>query len=104
MGSVVGPDLKTQINALAPGTFMFQGVDYPASAAGIADGGRAGGDIVAGLVREAGQKCPGVRVMMSGYSQGGMVTHNGFGKLSAAEKATVGVSGLYLLETRKGDG
>lgn len=90
IGSVVGPDLRTQINALAPGQFLFQGLDYPANVQGNFDLGRAAGAQLRTLFAETQSKCPNARIFLGGYSQGGMVVHAAFGGLNAQQKGAVG--------------
>jgi cutinase len=94
LGGTVGPALKNAINALAPGLFAFQGVDYEATVDGANSGGAAGGRIATALIDKASQQCPESKIFLSGYSQGAMVVRNGFQRASEEARAKIGVSTL----------
>ncbi|KAJ0417597.1 cutinase-domain-containing protein [Aspergillus carlsbadensis] len=85
MGTVVGPKVGSELDSLTGGKVAIQGVDYPASAAGNAQLGAAGGPEMASLVEQALKQCPDTKVVLGGYSQGAMVVHNAAGKLSAGQ-------------------
>ncbi|KAL3481335.1 cutinase-domain-containing protein [Aspergillus californicus] len=85
MGSIVGPKVGSELDSLTGGKAAIQGVDYPASAAGNAELGAAGGPEMASLVSEALKQCPDTKVVLGGYSQGAMVVHNAAGKLSSGQ-------------------
>lgn len=40
--------------------------------------GADGGKVMASLVQQALKQCPSTKIILSGYSQGGMVVHNAF--------------------------
>lgn len=92
IGSSVGPSLSREIEKLAPGKFLFQGIDYQADIAGITALGRPGGQIAVRQIGEASTLCPDAKIFLSGYSQGAMVMHNAVGSIPAQTKAKVGVS------------
>ncbi|GAB7364087.1 hypothetical protein MBLNU230_g4639t1 [Neophaeotheca triangularis] len=83
IGNTVGPGLK---RAMGSGT-DFQGVKYPASAAGNASQGGAGGGTMASMAKAARSKCPNTKLVLAGYSQGAMVVHNALGKGAPADLA-----------------
>ncbi|KAF1934409.1 carbohydrate esterase family 5 protein [Didymella exigua CBS 183.55] len=89
MGTVSGPPMVKAIRSkLGADRVTVQGVDYAASAAGNANSGGDGGKIMAQYVQQALKQCPGTKVIVSGYSQGGMVVHNAFSNgVSASEVA-----------------
>lgn len=51
-------------------------MDYPADAAGNANLGASGGPAMASMAKQVFSSCPDSKVVLSGYSQGGMVVHN----------------------------
>ncbi|KAG7006472.1 cutinase [Physcia stellaris] len=84
IGSVIGPPLLKALQAkVGAAKVAFQGVPYPASAAGNANGGGNGGALMTSLVQQALQQCPDTKVVISGYSQGGSVVHKAGPSLSA---------------------
>ncbi|CAG8418608.1 unnamed protein product [Penicillium salamii] len=91
MGAVVGPEVATQLKSLTGNKVAVQGVTYPASVAGNAELGAAGGPTMAKLVKQALSQCPNTKVVVGGYSQGSMVVHNAAQKLSAGQ-----ISGAVL--------
>lgn len=79
VGTVTGPPMFAALRQkLGANRVTVQGVDYPASFAGNANQGGDGGKIMAGLVTTALSQCPDTKIIVSGYSQGGMVVHNAF--------------------------
>jgi cutinase len=55
---------------------------------GNANLGGDGGKVMAQYVQQALKQCPGTKVIVSGYSQGGMVVHNAFSNgVSASDVA-----------------
>ncbi|CAG8087264.1 unnamed protein product [Penicillium salamii] len=91
MGAVVGPEVATQLKSLTGNKVAVQGVTYPASVAGNAQMGAAGGPTMAKLVKQALSQCPNTKVVVGGYSQGSMVVHNAAKSLSAGQ-----ISGAVL--------
>ncbi|CAG8228271.1 unnamed protein product [Penicillium olsonii] len=91
MGTVVGPEVATQLKSLTGNKVTVQGVTYPASVGGNAELGAAGGPAMAKLVKQALSQCPNTKVVVGGYSQGAMVVHNAAQKLSAGQ-----ISGAVL--------
>ncbi|KAL8801227.1 MAG: hypothetical protein Q9182_004621 [Xanthomendoza sp. 2 TL-2023] len=76
LGSVIGPPLYTALKTkLGAEKIAYQGVPYPASPAGNANGGGTGGALMASLAQQAIQQCPSTKIILSGYSQGGSVVH-----------------------------
>ncbi|KAH7067107.1 cutinase-domain-containing protein [Paraphoma chrysanthemicola] len=93
VGTVSGPPMfKALRSKLGNDRVKVQGVDYPASAGGNANQGADGGKKMAELVAKALSQCPNTKVIVSGYSQGGMVVHNAFKNGLAASQ----VSGAVL--------
>ncbi|KAF9699143.1 hypothetical protein EKO04_002728 [Ascochyta lentis] len=79
MGTISGPPMVKAIRSkLGADRVTVQGVDYAASAAGNANLGADGGKVMAEYVQQALKQCPSTKVIVSGYSQGGMVVHNAF--------------------------
>lgn len=95
VGSSVGPSLIREISKLAPGRFLFQGVDYAADIAGITALGRPGGEIAVRQFGEAAALCPNARIFLSGYSQGAMVMHNAV-RSTSVDKSKIGVRIPFL--------
>ncbi|KAJ4413350.1 hypothetical protein N0V91_000325 [Didymella pomorum] len=89
MGIISGPPMVKAIRSkLGADRVTVQGVDYAASAAGNANLGGDGGKVMAQYVQQALKQCPGTKVIVSGYSQGGMVVHNAFANgISASDVA-----------------
>jgi cutinase len=55
---------------------------------GNANMGADGGKVMAEYVQQALKQCPGTKIIVSGYSQGGMVVHNAFSNgVSASDVA-----------------
>lgn len=94
MGSTVGPALAKQlISTLGASQVAVQGVDYPATievshaATSKTSKHRAdykqsnvslgseGGPTMASLAEKAIKACPSTKIVLSGYSQGGLVIH-----------------------------
>jgi len=88
VGTVAGPPMfKSLRNKLGAGRVTIQGVDYPADSAGNSQLGASGGPTMAADVKQALAQCPSTKIVVSGYSQGGMVVHNAFSSqgLSSAQ-------------------
>ncbi|RAL13904.1 carbohydrate esterase family 5 protein [Aspergillus homomorphus CBS 101889] len=85
MGSVVGPEVASNLQSLTGNKVTVQGVDYPADWAGNMALGTAGGSKMATLVKQALSECPNTKVVLGGYSQGAMVVHNAASQLSAGQ-------------------
>ncbi|KAL8669951.1 MAG: hypothetical protein Q9168_005485 [Polycauliona sp. 1 TL-2023] len=84
IGSVVGPPLRTSLQKKFNNKVNFQGVPYPASVQGNANGGDNGGSLMVSLAQQALQQCPDTKVVLSGYSQGGSVVHKAGTLLTAS--------------------
>jgi len=90
MGAVIGgPTASNLIKILGANKVSVQGVDYPASAEGNADMGGAGGPTMAKLAQQASTACPNTKIVLSGYSQGGMVVHSALKSFSGSKVAAV---------------
>lgn len=89
MGIISGPPMVKAIRSkLGADKVTVQGVDYAASAMGNANMGADGGKVMAEYVQQALKQCPGTKIIVSGYSQGGMVVHNAFSNgVSASDVA-----------------
>ncbi|RAK96786.1 carbohydrate esterase family 5 protein [Aspergillus ibericus CBS 121593] len=85
MGSVVGPEVASQLASLTGNQVTVQGVNYPADWEGNMSLGSSGGPTMASYVKEALQQCPNTKVVLGGYSQGSMVVHNAANSLSAGQ-------------------
>ncbi|KAF4977564.1 hypothetical protein FZEAL_5935 [Fusarium zealandicum] len=86
VGSVAGPPFfQALAEQVGKDKLAVQGVEYAASAGGIMQmGDKAGSDKMVSLVKQAFEKCPSTKVVMSGYSQGAMLVHNAAKSLPAA--------------------
>ncbi|GKZ34965.1 hypothetical protein AbraIFM66950_005404 [Aspergillus brasiliensis] len=87
MGTVVGPEVATQLASLTGNEVTVQGVNYPADWEGNVSLGSSGGPTMASYVKEALQQCPNTKVVLGGYSQGSMVVHYAANQLSADQLA-----------------
>jgi cutinase len=77
VGSVVGPPFFNALKRkLGCDRVAVQGVDYAASVIGNMSGGLDGGPEMARMVEQALERCSDTKIILSGYSQGGMVVHN----------------------------
>ncbi|KAF4448635.1 cutinase precursor [Fusarium austroafricanum] len=85
VGTAAGPPFfQALAEQLGSDKLAVQGVDYAASVGGIMQmGDKAGSEKMASLVKQAYQKCPKTKVVMSGYSQGAMLVHNAAKSLPA---------------------
>lgn len=91
MGETVGPSLVEGLD-LSFQSWAFQGVTYDATVDGDECLGLPGGAVLAGLLEKAITTCPNSKIVVSGYSEGAMVAHNGVAYASDAAKAAVTVS------------
>ncbi|KAF6819415.1 cutinase [Colletotrichum plurivorum] len=86
LGSVVGPGLQRDVQAaLGADKVDVVGVAYPADMGGIMSettGSGPGSVAMANQANQAIAKCPQTKLILTGYSQGGMVVHNAGKKLS----------------------
>lgn len=123
VGTISGPPMFKAIRAkLGADRVTVQGVDYPASVAvsrirkyknkykllitqqGNANQGADGGKKMADLVATALAQCPTTKIVVSGYSQGGMVVHNAFKNgLSSTKIAGAVLFGDPLKRSAVGD-
>ncbi|CAF9934043.1 MAG: hypothetical protein HETSPECPRED_009085 [Heterodermia speciosa] len=94
IGSVIGPPLlKALQSKVGAGKVAYQGVPYAASAAGNAQQGGNGGALMTSLVQQALQQCPDTKIVLSGYSQGGLVVHKSASSLAATPPAAAVIFG-----------
>jgi len=74
LGEIVGPWLS---NNLSPASdWEVCGVYYTANLSGDYCVGLPGGMVARDMLVGAAKKCPDAKIFMSGYSEGGMVSHN----------------------------
>ncbi|KAF9771917.1 hypothetical protein IL306_010386 [Fusarium sp. DS 682] len=85
VGTAAGPPFfQALAEQIGSDKLAVQGVDYAASVGGIMQmGDKAGSEKMASLVKQAYEKCPKTKVVMSGYSQGAMLVHNAARSLPA---------------------
>ncbi|KAF3766621.1 family 5 carbohydrate esterase [Cryphonectria parasitica EP155] len=85
VGTLVGPPFfEAFANIVGNSNLVVQGVDYPANIAGFLEGGDpAGSKTMASDIEQALSDCPGAKVIISGYSQGGQLVHNAANLLSS---------------------
>ncbi|GKT56441.1 carbohydrate esterase family 5 protein [Colletotrichum tofieldiae] len=90
VGTIAGPPFFQALSTQVGGNLAVQGVEYPADIPGFLAGGDANGSqMMATLTEKAITSCPNSAVIMSGYSQGGQLVHNGAAMMSAATVAKV---------------
>jgi Cutinase len=88
LGITVGPVL----NAGLPRGFSVVGVPYTADLAGDYCLGLPGGMVARDMLNQAVKKCPDAKIFMSGYSQGGMISHNAVAYADEEARKHVAVS------------
>ncbi|OLN95220.1 Cutinase 3 [Colletotrichum chlorophyti] len=91
VGTLAGPPFFQALSAqVGPGNLAVQGIEYPANIPGFLAGGDANGSQeMARLTQQAVTNCPSSSVIMSGYSQGGQLVHNGAAMMPPAMTAKV---------------
>jgi hypothetical protein len=89
LGITVGPVLSA---ALSGKDWAVTGVDYNADFAGDNCLGLPGGMVARDMINQAAVRCPDSKIFMSGYSEGGMVSHNGVAYANDEAKKHVAVS------------
>jgi hypothetical protein len=89
LGITVGPVLSS---GLSGRDWSVVGVPYDADFAGDNCLGLPGGQVAKDLLNQAAKKCPDSKLFMSGYSEGGMVSHNGVAYADEETKKHVAVS------------
>lgn len=93
LGISVGPVL----NAGLPRGWSVVGVPYTADLAGDYCLGLPGGMVARDMLNQAAKNCPDAKIFMSGYSQGGMISHNAVAYADDEAKKHVTVSTLLNL-------
>lgn len=89
-GATVGSEFTTALQAVLPFGTQFYGVDYSAGVTGYMTGGGIDGINAMRAKAEAYvSKCPGIKLVMGGYSQGAQVTHKAISGASAGVKSAV---------------
>jgi len=97
VGELAGPPFFNALDDLV-GTqnVAVQGVDYPADILGYLEGGDAGGSAtLADLTEQAASQCPDTQIVLSGYSQGAQLVHNGVQQISAQVASRVAAVVLF---------
>jgi hypothetical protein len=91
LGITVGPVLSY---GLSGRDWSVVGIPYDADMAGDACLGLPGGMVAKDMINQAAKKCPNAKLFVSGYSEGGMVAHNGvaYADEEARKHVTVGRS------------
>lgn len=91
MGTIVGPPFADAlISSFGTSAVAVQGVDYGATIPEFLEGGDpVGSATLAALVARAVTQCPSTKILISGYSQGGQLVHNGAKLLTSAQVARV---------------
>jgi hypothetical protein len=88
LGITVGPVLNAGLSR----DWTVVGVPYDADMAGDNCLGLPGGHVARDMINQAAEKCPDAKIFMSGYSEGGMVSHNGVAYANDEAKKHVAVS------------
>lgn len=91
IGSSVGPILLREIERLAAGEFLFQGIDYPVNILYNWGSGFDNGQAAGRHFRESVALCPNATIFLSGYSEGARAIHLAVTRLTAENKAQIGV-------------
>ncbi|KAH0429729.1 cutinase [Colletotrichum camelliae] len=95
VGTIAGPPFFQALSAQVGGNLEVQGIEYPADIPGFLAGGDANGSQeMATLTQQAITNCPNSAVIMSGYSQGGQLVHNGAAMMPA--EMTAKVAGVVI--------
>ncbi|KAJ0164870.1 Cutinase [Colletotrichum tanaceti] len=96
LGSVVGPGLQKAVqSALGANAVTVEGVTYPADIVGIMAETTGTGPGSTAMTNQAKQwlsKCPQTKLVLTGYSQGGMVVHNAAKKIGAGKGVVAAVT------------
>jgi hypothetical protein len=94
LGQVVGPFLS---NNLSPASeWEICGVNYNADLAGDYCVGLPGGMVARDMLVQAVAKCPDSKIFLAGYSEGGMVSHNGVAYAPPEARQRVSVSSIFI--------
>lgn len=88
LGITVGPVLSLGLTGRA---WSVVGIPYDADMAGDACLGLPGGMVAKDMINKAVEKCPDAKIFVGGYSEGGMVAHNGVAYASEEAKKNVAV-------------
>lgn len=80
IGLIIGPPLFKSLSSKLNKHVALQGVNYPADLAGDLNMGASGAPNMKALVQQAVAQCPDTKIALSGYSQGGLVTHYALNK------------------------
>ncbi|KAI8240363.1 Cutinase [Colletotrichum sp. SAR 10_96] len=95
VGTIAGPPFFQALSAQVGGNLEVQGIEYPADVPGFLAGGDANGSQeMATLTQQAITNCPNSAVIMSGYSQGGQLVHNGAAMMPT--EMTAKVAGVVI--------
>ncbi|POR37050.1 Cutinase [Tolypocladium paradoxum] len=92
VGVLTGPWFFKALDSAAKATgrsLGVQGLDYPASVEGYLTGSEGPGQDFAKLIRNTVAICPDTRLVLGGYSQGGMVVHHAAADLDASTMSKV---------------
>lgn len=89
LGVTVGPVLSL---GLMGKDWSVVGIPYDADMAGDACLGLPGGMVAKDMINQAAEKCPDAKIFVGGYSEGGMVAHNGVAYANEESKKRVTVS------------
>lgn len=93
LGITVGPVLSLGLTGLA---WSVVGIPYDADMAGDACLGLPGGMVAKDMINQAVEKCPDAKIFVGGYSEGGMVAHNGVAYANKEARKHVAVRVLFL--------
>ncbi|KAF2670642.1 cutinase [Microthyrium microscopicum] len=86
-GMTVGPEFTTALQAVLPSGTVFWGNGYNNDVVGYLTGGSLQGiSMMRAQAEEYVKKCPGIKLVLSGYSQGAQVTHKALAGASQAVK------------------
>jgi cutinase len=89
-GIAVGSPFTTALQTVLPSGTVFWGNEYLNDVVGYLTGGSVQGSVqMKNKAQEYVDKCPGIKLVLGGYSQGAQVTHHALESANAKTKAAV---------------
>ncbi|KAL9614279.1 MAG: hypothetical protein Q9167_001235 [Letrouitia subvulpina] len=97
VGTLTGPPFFNALGLIiGRDNIGIQGVPYAATIGGYLAGGDSGGsENLASLTKQAVSQCPDTQIVLSGYSQGAQLVHNGVDQIPPEVAARVGAVVLF---------
>jgi len=89
-GMLVGSPFTTALQAVLPSGTVFWGNEYNNDVVGYLTGGSVqGSTMMKNKAQEYVEKCPGIKLVLGGYSQGAQVTHHALEGANAKTREAV---------------